>query len=316
MTQQIKRTGTLPAAEVGQRLDQSLARLFPEFSRERLKEWIKSGALVVNGKTAKPTLKVSGGERVDLDAELVPQGQWQAQPVPMEIIYEDSSIAIINKPAGLVVHPAAGNYTGTLLNGLLDRYPDLHNVPRAGVVHRLDKDTTGLMVIAKTLQAQTSLVAQLQARSVAREYLALVHGHPPMSGTVNAAIGRDPHNRKKMAVVATGKDAVTRFQTLQRWPMISLLRLNLGTGRTHQIRVHMNHLGYPLIGDPVYRKRGQIIRGLAAAVMEAVGGLKRQALHAHKLGLLHPDSGEFREWQCDVPADLQMLIDTLNDNPQ
>ncbi len=316
MTQQIKRTGTLPSAEAGQRLDQSLARLFPEFSRERLKMWIKSGALVVNGKAARPTSRVSGGERVELDAELVPQGQWQAQALPLEILYEDRSIAIINKPAGLVVHPAAGNYTGTLLNGLLDRYPDLHNVPRAGVVHRLDKDTTGLMVVAKTLQAQTSLVAQLQARTVAREYLALVYGHPPLSGTVDAPIGRDPNNRKKMAVVATGKEALTRFQALQRWPLISLLRLNLATGRTHQIRVHMNHLGYPLIGDPVYRKRGQITRGLASAVAAATGALPRQALHAHKLGLLHPDSGEFCEWQCDLPADMQSLLDILNDHPQ
>src|SRR5690606_6242325 len=233
MTQQIKRHGITPVTHAGQRLDQSLARLFPEFSRERIKAWIRSGELTVNGLPAKPTQRITGGEAVVLEACLVAQGAWQAQAMTLPTVLEDEAILVLNKPAGLVVHPAAGNLEGTLLNGLLASYPFLRSIPRAGIVHRLDKDTSGLMVVAKTLEAQNSLVTQLQARSVSRQYLALVYGHPPENWVIDAPIARDPHNRIRMAVVNNGKQAITRFEVLQCWSAFSLLRLKLETGRTH-----------------------------------------------------------------------------------
>lgn len=316
MTQQIKRHGITPVTDAGQRLDQSLARLFPEFSRERLKAWIRSGELTVNGAPAKPTQRVVGGEAIALEARLVAQGEWQAQSMTLPTVFEDDTILVLNKPAGLVVHPAAGNLDGTLLNGLLASYPFLREIPRAGIVHRLDKDTSGLMVVAKTLEAQNSLVTQLQARSVTRQYLALVYGHPPDNGVVDAPIARDPHNRIRMAVVNNGKQAITRFEVAQRWPAFSLVRLKLETGRTHQIRVHMTHLGYPLVGDPVYRKgiggAQQPDSKLAAVVKQ----FQRQALHATALGLLHPQTGRHCAWQCELPDDFSHLLTVINNSQQ
>ncbi len=316
MTQQIKRHGITPVTDAGQRLDQSLARLFPEFSRERIKAWIRSGELTVNGLPARPTQRVTGGEAIVLDAVLLAQGEWQAQAMALPTVFEDDAIVVLNKPAGLVVHPAAGNLEGTLLNGLLSSYPFLRNIPRAGIVHRLDKDTSGLMVVAKTLQAQNSLVSQLQARSVSRQYLALVYGHPPDSGVIDAPIARDPHHRIRMAVVDNGKQAITRFSVLQRWPGFSLVRLKLETGRTHQIRVHMTHLGFPLVGDPVYRKgvggKQQPDTRLSATLKQFM----RQALHAAELGLVHPVSGCHCAWQCELPDDFSHLLTVLNNSQQ
>lgn len=314
MTQQIKRHGITPVTDAGQRLDQSLARLFPEFSRERLKAWIRSGELTVNGLPAKPTQRITGGEAIELEARLVAQGEWQAQTMVLPTVFEDDAILVLNKPAGLVVHPAAGNLDGTLLNGLLASYPFLRSIPRAGIVHRLDKDTSGLMVVAKTLEAQSSLVTQLQARSVSRQYLALVHGHPPPSGIIDAPIARDPHNRVRMAVVQSGKQAITRFEARQRWPGFSLVRLKLETGRTHQIRVHMMHLGYPLVGDPVYRKGMGSGQQPDARLDVAIRQFQRQALHATELGLLHPVSGHHCTWQCDLPDDFSQLLMQLNNS--
>lgn len=315
MTQQIKRHGITPVTDAGQRLDQSLARLFPEFSRERLKAWIRSGELTVNGLPARPTQRITGGEAIVLDAVLLAQGEWQAEAMSLPTIFEDDAILVLNKPAGLVVHPAAGNLEGTLLNGLLSSYPFLRSIPRAGIVHRLDKDTSGLMVVAKTLQAQNSLVGQLQARSVSRQYLALVFGHPPDSGVIDAPIARDPHHRIRMAVVDNGKQAITRFEVLQRWSDFSLVRLKLETGRTHQIRVHMTHLGFPLVGDPVYRK-GMGGRQQPDTRLATLKQFRRQALHAAELGLVHPVSGCHCAWQCELPDDFSHLLTVLNNSQQ
>lgn len=312
MTQNLTVNATVPVSASGQRLDQVSANLFPDYSRERLKSWIKSGSLTVDGCNLKPNTKVLGGERLELRVDLEPQGEWQAQAVEFEVVHVDPCLIVVNKPAGLVVHPAAGNYDGTLLNGLLARFPELVDIPRAGIVHRLDKDTTGLMVVARNLKAQTSLVAQLQARSVSREYIAVCKGIPPSNGVVDAPIGRDPKNRKKMAVVKSGgKEAVTHFRLTQALQESALITLNLETGRTHQIRVHMADLGFPLLGDPLYGRKlnkKSAIGAEAQALLESFG---RQALHAQQLGLIHPETQELCQWQAAVPRDMQELIDAL-----
>lgn len=285
----------------GTRLDQVLAQLLPEYSRSRLQQWIKSGRVEVDGKVMQPKDKLWGGETILLDPEPDPdETAFQAENIPLQRVYEDEAIVVINKPAGLVVHPGSGNWQGTLLNGLLYLFPQLSGVPRAGIVHRLDKDTSGLMVVAKTLAAQTDLVRQLQARSVKREYLALVEGVLKGSGKIDAPIGRHPTQRVKMAVVDSGKPAVTHYTVLEALPGCTLVRCSLETGRTHQIRVHMLSLGHPLVGDPVYGK----LRGSAAQ-------FGRQALHAERLALKHPQSVELMSWQADMPADMQQLLTDL-----
>ena len=312
MKQQISEEVRVPIAASGQRLDQVAAQLFPDYSRAKLQEWIKSDHLLVNGRSVKANAKLAGGEYLRLDVILTAVGEWQAEAMDLNIVYEDDHIAVINKPRDLVVHPAAGNYEGTLLNGLLHAYPNIKNVPRAGIVHRLDKDTTGLMVVAKTLPAQTSLVAQLQSRSVSRQYVALVLGACPAKGSVNATIGRDPKNRKKMAVVRNGgKEAITHYQSLARLGPFTLVRLNLETGRTHQIRVHMAHLGYPLLGDPAYGKKLPKSLDISLDLFEQLQAFDRQALHAEKLALLHPISGEPCEWQAPWPEDMAHLYTQL-----
>ena len=307
-------TATVPDTLAGERLDQAAAQLFPEFSRARLQSWIKQSALQVDGKPGKVKQKVFGGEYLQLTPVLAPEGEWVAEDLPLDIVFEDDQLLVINKAANTVVHPAAGNYSGTVLNALLHHFPALAGLPRGGIVHRLDKDTTGLMAVAKTLQAHQRLVQQLQARQVGRHYLAVVHGLVAADGTVNAPLGRHPTQRKKMAVVkAGGKEAISHYQVANRFARHSLLRLKLETGRTHQIRVHMQHIGYPLVGDPVYGGRAKLPKQLPPAVRGMVENFPRQALHATRLELRHPVSDQNLQWEVALPADMAELIETLRE---
>ena len=293
----------IPIASAGQRLDQALAALLPEYSRSRIQDWIRHERVTVNGRLLGVKDKVWGGEQVRVIPETHP-AEVPAAPedIALEIVYEDDALLVVNKPAGLVVHPGSGNWQGTMLNALLHHAPQLAGVPRAGIVHRLDKDTSGLLVVAKTLTAQTNLVRQLQARSVKREYLAVVHGLIMQDGKVDARIGRHPSQRTKMAVVHSGREAVTHYTVLEQLGRYTLIRCVLETGRTHQIRVHLLSIGHALVGDPVYGRANQVA---------ALPDFKRQALHAARLGLLHPVSGVYQEWQVEPPADFQALLDHL-----
>lgn len=312
----IQSRAEVPARLSGARLDQVAAELFGDYSRSRLKQWIQDGFLRVDGDVCKPKEKLVGGEILTLEAQAEPVGDWQAQDLPLDIVYEDDSLLVINKPADLVVHPAAGNPDGTVLNGLLHHCPGLENLPRAGIVHRLDKDTTGLMVVAKTLMAHHNLVSQLQARTVKREYEAVVQGGVTGGATVNAPIGRHPRSRTKMAVLQFGgKDATTHYRLIQRFRDHTHIRLALETGRTHQIRVHMAHVGHPLVGDATYGGRLKMPKGASPAVVEMLRhGFRRQALHAASLGLIHPHSGEVMQWDAPLPADMQYLLQVLQNN--
>ena len=298
----------MPPEAAGGRFDAVLARLLPDFSRSRLARWIDEGKATLDGKTVTPKTKVWGGEAVEVAAEPDPaDAAFKPEPVEFPIVHEDDSLVVIDKPAGLVVHPAAGNWSGTLLNGLLYRYPELAGVPRAGIVHRLDKETSGLMVVAKTLRAQTELVRQLQARTVKRHYRAIVQGVPADEGTINAPIGRNPRDRLRMAVVPGGKPAVTHFGVIEPFVRHALVECRLETGRTHQIRVHMAHIGHALVGDPVYGRNVPMEGALAAAV----GTLSRQALHAVRLALVHPEQGVEMAWRSALPADMEAVLAAL-----
>ena len=312
MPSRIQQKNHVPLNKAGVRLDQVAAELFPDYSRSRLKSWLETGELLVNGIQVKPNMRVTGGEKLELDALVIEEGEWQAEEIPLDIVHEDEQILVLNKPAGLVVHPASGNWNGTLLNGLVAHNESFRTLPRAGIVHRLDKDTTGLMVVAKTLEAQNNLVNQLQARSVKREYLALVWGIPLSEGIIKTDIGRHPTARTKMAVVKSGgKPAITHYQVLQESGALSLVRLKLETGRTHQIRVHMGHLGFPLVGDPTYGKK--TINIVQTAIdLDCAKHFKRQALHAETLGLIHPKSGLSCQWHVDLPEDFSTLLNALN----
>jgi 23S rRNA pseudouridine1911/1915/1917 synthase len=304
----------VPEALAGHRLDQVLAELFADFSRSRLQQWVKAGNVTVDGKTLRPKDKLLGGERILLTVQLVQETPFEPEPIPLDIVYEDESLLVINKPAGLVVHPATGNWKGTLLNALLHHVPALAQVPRAGIVHRLDKATTGLLVVAKTLESQTALVEQLQARSFTREYDAVVNGVLTGGGTVNEPIGRHPVDRKRMAVVRTGKEAVTHYRVAERFRAHTHIKVRLETGRTHQIRVHMAHQRYPLIGDPVYGGRLRLPPASGEALIQMLRGFSRQALHASRLGLEHPLSGEYMEWQVPLPDDMEELLRVLRED--
>ena len=304
------------AAEVpfdlgGQRLDQVAAQLFPEHSRSRLAGWIKDGHLTVDGAVLRPKDVVHAGSRLALEVQLEAQGEWKAQDIELDIVYEDEHILVIDKPAGLVVDPAAGHQDGTLLNALLHHVPHLANVPRAGIVHRLDKDTTGLMVVAKTLEAHTNLVAQLQARSVSRIYEAIVVGVIVSGGKVDAPISRHGVMRQKMAVVPTGKQAISHYRVLERFRSHTHTRVKLETGRTHQIRVHMSHIGFPLVGDPVYGGRFRIPAGASPTLVESLRDFPRQALHARFLELDHPATGMRMKWESPLPDDFTWLLSLL-----
>jgi 23S rRNA pseudouridine1911/1915/1917 synthase len=296
----------------GSRLDQALPTLFPEFSRTRLQRWIRDGRVSRDGKAvSRPREKLLGGEAIVLEARLDDQVDNLPQAIPLQIIYQDEAILVIDKPAGLVVHPAAGHPDGTLQNALLHQDPELIQLPRAGIVHRLDKDTSGLLVVARTLAAHKSLVQQLQTRTVRREYLALVTGIPTAGGCVNEPIGRHPVHRTRMAVVSSGKYAVTHYRLLERFRAHSSLRVNLETGRTHQIRVHMAHIHHPLVGDPTYAGRLRLPAGISQELQVFLRGFSRQALHARRLGIEHPQHGERMEWESETPPDMQQLQQML-----
>lgn len=298
----------------GRRLDQALAELFPEYSRARLQAWVKAGQISVDGRIPKSRDKVVGGERVRVRAELEAESPLEAQAIPLDIRHEDAALLVLNKPAGLVVHPAAGNPDGTLQNALLHHCPELAVVPRAGIVHRLDKQTSGLMVVAKTLEAHTELVRQLQSRTVGREYLAVVQGVLTAGGTVDAPLDRHPVDRKRIAVVREGRHAVSHYRVEERFRAHTLVRVRLETGRTHQIRVHMAHIRHPLVGDPVYGGRLRLPKGAAEPLVAALRGFRRQALHAARLTLRHPTSGETLSWEAELPQDLSDLLTALRDD--
>ena len=298
----------------GRRLDQAMAELFGDYSRSRLQKWIKAGRVTLNHKQLRARDKVSAGDTIRLRIEDEQLVEAVSQPIELDIRYEDEHLLIINKPAGLVVHPAAGNPDGTMLNGLLHLDPRLQELPRAGIVHRLDKETSGLLVVARTLKAHKRLVELLQAREIHREYRTIVNGVMISGGSVDEPIGRHPRQRKRMAVVHTGKPARTDYRVLQRFRAHSLLQVKLYSGRTHQIRVHMAHINYPVVGDPLYGGRLKIPAGACEELKNALRNFRRQALHAFKLGFEHPEFGEWIEWECAIPDDMQQLLTELQDD--
>ncbi|WP_213991473.1 23S rRNA pseudouridine(1911/1915/1917) synthase RluD [Sodalis sp. dw_96] len=309
MAQQQLLTAMVNESQLGQRLDQALAELFPDYSRSRIKIWILDSRVRVNGNvTATPKEKVLGGEAIEIDAIIEEETRWAAQDIALNIVYEDDDILVINKPRDLVVHPGAGNADGTILNALLHYYPAIAEVPRAGIVHRLDKDTTGLMVVAKTVPAQTRLVESLQAREITREYEAVAMGTMTAGGTVEQPISRHPSKRTHMAVHPMGKPAVTHYRIMEHFRAHTRLRLRLETGRTHQIRVHMAFINHPLVGDPLYGGRPRPPKGASEAFVNMLRGFDRQALHATRLRLYHPITGIEMEWFAPLPQDMVELI--------
>jgi 23S rRNA pseudouridine1911/1915/1917 synthase len=291
----------VPRELAGLRLDQALARLFPQYSRTRLQAWLRDGVIVVDRQPAHARQAVIGGEAVQLAPPALPEAAApRAEKIPLKVVFEDADLIVLDKPAGLVMHPGAGVHQGTLLNALLAHAPQLAGLPRAGIVHRLDRDTSGLLVVAKTLEAQTALVRQLAVRTVSRVYLAVVHGVPSGGGTIDQPIGRDHRSRTRMAVTRRGREARTRYQVVERFAAAALIECQLDTGRTHQIRVHLQHLGHPIVGDPVYR------RGAPARIP-----FGRQALHARELSLVHPRSGRSMTWRAPLPADMKRLVAAL-----
>ena len=312
MSHQIRLNATVADSQLGQRLDQALAELFPDYSRSRIKEWILDNRVQVNDKIInKPKEKMLGGEKIEVDALIEEDVRWEPQNIPLNIVYEDDDILVINKPRDLVVHPGAGNPDGTVLNALLYRYPEIVNVPRAGIVHRLDKDTTGLMVVAKTVPAQTHLVEALQRREITREYEAVATGRMTAGGLVNEPISRHPTKRTHMAVHPMGKPAVTHYRVMEHFRAHTRLRLRLETGRTHQIRVHMAHIHHPLIGDQLYGGRPRPLKGASEEFRETLRRFDRQALHATMLRLYHPITGIEMEWHAPLPDDMVELIRVL-----
>lgn len=307
----IELSAVIPPESHGLRLDQALAELFPTYSRSRLQSWIRDHHITVDGHPAIPRQKVQGGEVIILKTELENKELWQAEAIALNIIYEDDALLVINKPVGLVVHPASGHWQGTLVNALLHHLPTLAALPRAGIVHRLDKDTSGLLVIGKTLGAYTHLVKQLQARTITREYEAITQNVMIAGGTVDLPIGRHPIHRKRMAVIESGKPAVTHYRVLERFQAYTRIKVQLETGRTHQIRVHMAAIHYPLLGDATYGGRMKIPKGASDTLIEALRHYKHQALHASRLVLTHPKTGEQMEWSAPLPDDLQQLLNIL-----
>lgn len=311
MTNKIERTLKIPAELAGIRLDQALAKLLPDYSRTLIQDWIKSGTIQVNGATAKARNLVIGEETITINATLKEQPAWEAQPIALDIIYEDDDILIINKAKGMVVHPAAGNLNNTLLNALLHHAPVLHQLPRAGIIHRLDKDTTGLLVVAKSQPALTSLTQQLKNRTITRIYQTIVCGVMTSGGTVDEPIGRHAVARKRMAISDTGKPAVTHYRVIERYRAHTRLKVQLETGRTHQIRVHMAYIHYPVLGDQTYGGRLQLPKGATPELVQALRNFKRQALHAYELGFVHPTTNKLVSFTAPIPEDMQNLISIL-----
>lgn len=296
---------------LGQRIDQVAAAIWSDFSREKLKQWLKEGHLLVNGNSVKPKYKCEGFELLTLDVELEAQTRSLPEDIPLDIVYEDDDIIVVNKPVGMVVHPGAGNSSGTLVNALLHHYPKSAELTRAGLVHRIDKDTSGLLVVAKNLEAQFSLSKQLAKKTVYRVYDLIVYGNVIAGGTVDEPIKRHPVDRVKMAVLPGGKDAVTHYNVKERFQHFTRIQARLETGRTHQIRVHFSYIGFGLVGDPVYMPRVRVPAGATELLDETLRGFRRQALHAAELGLKHPRTGEEMLFKAPWPADLATLVDVL-----
>ena len=301
----------IPNRMIGNRLDASLSEMLPDYSRSKITSWIKSGDALINHNTFKPKDKVNGTEIVCLTLNLRQTNDWAAEKIPLNIVYEDEDIIIVNKQFGLVTHPGAGNWTGTLANALLNYDPALSSLDRAGIVHRLDKNTSGLMVIARNEKSQKYLVEQLQSHSVAREYSAIVYGHMIAGGTIDEPIGRDSKDRIKQAVSLSGKKAITHYRAIDRFKSHTHVKAILETGRTHQIRVHLAYAGHPLIGDPTYGGRARFPKKASEELKEALVNFKRQALHSKKLTLTHPISGELMSWRAPLPDDMLKLLDVL-----
>lgn len=310
MTKQtIELAAQVDESQYGKRLDQVIAELFPDYSRSRLKEWLLAEKVTVDGEViTKARTKVAGGEQITVQAELEVEVHHQGEDIPLNIVYEDDDIIVINKPADLVVHPGAGNQSGTILNALLHHFPDIETVPRAGIVHRLDKDTTGLMVVAKTVPAQTQLVADLQERYITREYEAVCLGRLTAGGTVDKPIGRHPTKRTCMAVNEFGRESVTHYRVIEKFREHTHIRLRLETGRTHQIRVHMSHIRHPLVGDYQYGGRVKTPKGASEQFLSTIRGFKRQALHAAMLRFHHPINGEEMTFEAPLPEDFVGLL--------
>lgn len=315
MAEIIQHKDSVPESCLGKRLDQTLAQMFPDYSRSRLKDWILAGSVTVNGDVqTRAREKMYGGEIISINAEVEAEVRFEAQDIPLNIVYEDDDILVINKPADLVVHPGAGNPDGTVLNALLNHCPALEVVPRAGIVHRLDKDTTGLMVVAKTIAAQTNLVDALQRREITREYEAVANGIMTAGGVVDEPIGRHATKRTHMAVTFSGRPSVTHYRVMEKYRLHTRLRLRLETGRTHQIRVHMAHISHPLVGDPVYGGRPRPPKNATPELLTMLRSFRRQALHAAMLSLYHPITGELMTWHAELPEDFVELVKLLQED--
>ena len=303
----------IPERMTGQRLDVALSEMLPDYSRSKIIAWIKSGEALLNHKPFKPKDKVNGSEMVELTINQKQNNDWVSEDIPLNVVFEDEDMIVLNKAVGLVTHPGAGNWSGTLANALLHYEPKLATLDRAGIVHRLDKNTSGLMVVARNEKSQKNLVEQLQTHSVSREYSAIVYGHMVSGGTIDKPIGRDTKDRVKQTVSSNGKEAVTHYRVIDRYQNHTHVKVILETGRTHQIRVHLSHIGYPLIGDSMYGSKVRFPRKADAILKKALVNFKRQALHSRKLTLAHPISGELVSWKAPLPEDMLALLDVLND---
>ncbi len=314
MIKKIQHRLVLPEEASGQRLDQVLAKLLPDYSRVMIQNWLKTGEATLNNKKVKPKTLVSGGEILSIDTQLEAKTSWAAQALPLKIIFEDEAVIIVNKPIGLIVHPGNGNPDNTLVNALLHHDPSLESLPRAGLIHRLDKDTSGLVVIAKTLAAYHKLSRQLKARSLHREYQTIVSGTLISGGTIEAPIARHPIHRKHMAIVETGRPAITHYRIIEKFRAHTHLKVRLETGRTHQIRVHMAYIQHPIIGDATYGERLRLPKAASMALTNALQQFKHQALHADEIGFIHPLTGEERIWKIELPEDFQKLLACLRED--
>ena len=303
----------IPKRMEGERIDIALAKMLPEFSRSKITAWIKSGEAVIYGKKFKPKDKVSGDEVIILSANQNQNTIWLAEDIPINVIFEDEDIIVLNKQFGLVTHPGSGNWSGTLANALLHYDSSLEALDRAGIVHRLDKNTSGLMVVAKNQKSQKSLVEQLQNHSVSREYSAIVYGHMISGGTINEPLGRDPNDRVKQTVLRNGRDAITHYRVIDRFKSHTHVKAILETGRTHQIRVHLSHIGYSLVGDSIYGGRVRYPKRASESLKNELLNFKRQALHSKKLTLKHPKSGELLSWKIPLPEDMIKLLNVLKE---